>query len=111
MISNTGRRSNQVLTSPDSNIHSGGMNHTTAQHTESSEIESSAVEVHPNPAYTGSANKNLHNSALYVSIRQETTEPSGRASTREHIYDSPQFENSEEHEWEMNLEDSGDSYI
>ena len=96
MISNTGRRSNQVLTSPESNIHSGGMNSSTGLSTASSETASNAVETSfsydSNPVYTGFANDNLHNIENYFSIRQESIEPSGGASTNEHIYDSPVFE-------------------
>ena len=97
VMSNTGIGSDQVLTSPESNIHSGGMDSSIGQHTESPENVPNASETsfgyNSNPAFTVSTNENLHNSELYLNnIRQETTKPPGGAPTREHICDFPQFE-------------------
>ena len=112
MIPNTQRGSDQV--SERSN-NTGRMSNATEQHTESSETESNAVEApfsyDSNPAYRGKANETLHSNELYLSIRQERTEPSGGASAREPIYESPQFMNSEGIGSQTSLEDSTGSYI
>ena len=86
VIPNTGRGSNQVCESANN---SGRMSSATGQHTESFVTEPIAVEASfsydSNPAYRGNANENFYNNELYLSIRQETTEPSGGASAHEPV--------------------------